>query len=101
MIGDAKSDAVTIAGDKLSSLEMLVKIGNEVPLPGAIKLAYEDLKKKLFRYKLIELYNKLGKIIAMLKYLPIATPSICAPLKCRLPTNESNSFNSFCFYYGS
>ncbi|KAL5473515.1 hypothetical protein EMCRGX_G028006 [Ephydatia muelleri] len=48
VIGDAKSDAVTIAGDKLSSLEMLVKIGNEVPLPGAIKLAYEDLKKKLF-----------------------------------------------------
>lgn len=29
---------------------MLVKIGNEVPLPRAIKLAYEDLKKKLFRY---------------------------------------------------
>lgn len=50
MIGDARSDAVTIAGDKLSSLEMLVKIGNEIPLPGAIKHAYEDLKKKLFRY---------------------------------------------------
>ena len=49
VIGDAKSDVITVAGDKLNTPDVLVKTGTEVPLPRAIKLAYEDLKKKLFR----------------------------------------------------
>ena len=48
MTGDSKGDVITVAGDKLSSPDELVKIGTEVPIPAAIKLSYEDLKKKLF-----------------------------------------------------
>ena len=53
VIGDEKCDAVTVAGDKLSNSDVLIKLGTEIPVPGAIKLAYEDLQKKLFRYRLV------------------------------------------------
>ena len=48
VIGDGKSEVVTVAGDKLWSSETIVKVGGEVPLPSAVKDTMTTLSKKVF-----------------------------------------------------
>ena len=51
IVGDGILDEVTIAGDRLSSYEALMKIGSELPIPSRIGQVRQHLGDKLFRYK--------------------------------------------------
>lgn len=55
VLGDGKNDAVVVTGDKLNDNDALVKVGNEVNLPGSIKDTNESLSSKLFGY--VHLYK--------------------------------------------
>ncbi|XP_021354035.1 circularly permutated Ras protein 1-like [Mizuhopecten yessoensis] len=48
VLGDGKTTPVTIAGDKLTEREELVKIGSDLPCPGDIKSARSTLSTKIF-----------------------------------------------------
>ena len=48
VIGDGRSEVVTVAGDKLWSSDALVKIGEEVTLPADIKQTRSALSKRVF-----------------------------------------------------
>ncbi len=48
VVGDGRSTPVTMAGDKLWSVDALVKVGGDVPLPGLIKDTHKKLSKNVF-----------------------------------------------------
>ena len=48
MIGDGRGEVVTVAGDKLWSSDALVKIGEEVTLPAAVRETRGALSKRVF-----------------------------------------------------
>lgn len=48
MIGDGRGEVVTVAGDKLWSSDALVKIGEEVTLPAAVRETRSALSKRVF-----------------------------------------------------
>lgn len=48
VIGDGRGEVVTVAGDKLWSSDALVKIGEEVTLPAAVKETRSALSKRVF-----------------------------------------------------
>ena len=48
MLGDGKSEVVTVAGDKLWSSDAVVKAGAEAPLPATVKDTRAALSKKVF-----------------------------------------------------
>ena len=49
IIGDGRCQTLTMAGDKLSNTDALVKVGEEVPMPAAIKDTRKVLSEKVFR----------------------------------------------------
>lgn len=48
MIGTGKNETYTVAGDKLSSSEAVIKTGDEIPLPGPVKDTHKMLSQKIF-----------------------------------------------------
>ena len=48
VLGDGKSEVVTVAGDKLWSSDAVVKAGVEAPLPAAVKDTRAALSTKVF-----------------------------------------------------
>ena len=48
MIGDGKSEPISVAGDKLGNKDTLKSIAAEIPFPEAIKSTRQQLGKKLF-----------------------------------------------------
>ena len=48
VIGDGRGEVVTVAGDKLWSSDALVKIGEEVTLPAAVRETRSTLSKRVF-----------------------------------------------------
>lgn len=48
VIGDGRGEVVTVAGDKLWSSDALVKIGEEVTLPAAVRETRGALSKRVF-----------------------------------------------------
>ena len=48
VVGDGRSTPVTMAGDKLWSVDALVKLGKDVPMPGLIKDTHKKLSKTVF-----------------------------------------------------
>ena len=50
VIGDGRSQTLTMAGDKLSNTDALVKVGEEVPMPAPIKDTIKALSEKVFRF---------------------------------------------------
>lgn len=49
IIGDGRSQTLTMAGDKLGDTDALVKVGDEVPMPAPIKDTHKALSEKVFR----------------------------------------------------
>ena len=45
--GDGKNADKVIAGDKLSDIDALLKIGKELPIPSHVKDSIHSLKSKL------------------------------------------------------
>ena len=46
-MGDGKAEDVVVAGDKLSNVDALLKIGNELPLPLSISHSKGALARKV------------------------------------------------------
>ena len=49
MIGDGRSVDVVVAGDKLSNVDELIRIGRGLPLPSSIRHSRDTLAKKVSR----------------------------------------------------
>ena len=49
VIGDGRSQTLTMAGDKLWNIDALVKVGEEAPMPAPIKDTRKALSEKVFR----------------------------------------------------
>lgn len=47
MIGDGRSVEVVVAGDKLSNVDELIKIGGDLPLPSSIRHSRDALAEKV------------------------------------------------------
>ncbi len=47
MVGDGLADDVVVAGDKLSNVDALLKIGSELPFPSSISHSRDALARKV------------------------------------------------------
>ena len=47
MVGDGQTDGVVVAGDKLFSVEALLKKGGELPLPSSVSRSKDALTQKV------------------------------------------------------
>ena len=47
VIGDGKMEDVVVAGDKLSNVDALLKIGDELPLPSSVGRSKDALAQRV------------------------------------------------------
>ena len=46
-MGDGRADDIVVAGDKLSNVDALLKIGSELPLPSSVSRSRDALAHKV------------------------------------------------------
>ena len=46
-MGDGQTEGIVVAGDKLSSVDALLEIGGELPLPSSVSHSRDALAKKV------------------------------------------------------
>lgn len=50
IFGDGRTNAVTMAGDKLKDVKAVEEVGKGIPLPSPVRDTHKELSKKIFRF---------------------------------------------------